>query len=383
MESTSLGTSTSRADLRAYAIFSAPYSLVVFLLPFYIFKLGGGGVEVGFAFSIYATAVVAVRPVAGYLTDRLGRRSANLLGGLILASAMILLGASYGVFHIYISLFLAGAASSLINVATVAYITDVGGLENPALYSKMRIAAAIGAVGGGAFIPIAYFLDKLWGYEVAFRASALALAFITLTALPLLPHETMQLAARYKQGNLGLATCVTILAFLLGLASGLYGPQVLPYIYTKYNLSPFSAVLAYLPAVFSWLYGPRLARPAPTRVILGVIAMATGLLAMYNAPNPLLFSMSWVLESLGYAIVSTSLDQSLSRYVSGAYWGRGYGVYQAVNNLGYAIGAAFSGYVPNPFYNAIAPLIFMLPLAVICVKSRRISPRVSTSPLPS
>ncbi len=41
----------------------------------------------------------------------------------------------------------------MVNVAVVAYVSDVGGLEDPALYSKMRVAVALGAVAGGVSIP--------------------------------------------------------------------------------------------------------------------------------------------------------------------------------------------------------------------------------------
>jgi MFS family permease len=370
MGSTSLDTSTLKTDLKAYSLLSTPYSLVVFLLPFYIMELGGGGMEIGFAFSTYALAVVAIRPVAGASADLLGRRLTNMVGAAVLVAAMALLGCSSQILHIYMALFLAGVASSLVNVATIAYISDIGGLENPNLYSKMRIAAAVGAIGGGAFIPITYLLDKLWGYAPAFKTSALALAIISATSLLLLPSETVHLAARHKEENIRVAGCIVAVAFLLGLATGLYGPQILPYLHGRFSLSPFSAILVYLPAVFSWLYGPRLARPDAPLLLAGGVLMAVALVGMATAQSPFVFSLWWVLESLGTAIASTSLDQSLSRYVAGAYWGRGYGIYQAVNNLGYAMGAAASGVLANPFFSAVAPLVVMMLLAAICSKLR-------------
>ncbi|MGC8994628.1 MAG: MFS transporter [Pyrobaculum sp.] len=365
-----MGTSTLKADLRAYSLLSTPYSLVVFLLPFYILELGGGELEIGLAFSMYALAVVVTRPVAGAFADLLGRRLTNMAGAAVLVVAMVLLGCSSQILQIYVALFLTGVASSLINVATIAYISDIGGLENPELYSKMRIAAAVGAVGGGVFIPITYFLDKLWGYAPAFKTSALALAAISAASLLLLPSETVHLAARHKEENIRVAGCIIAVAFFLGLATGLYGPRILPYLHSRFSLSPFSAILVYLPAVFSWLYGPRLAKPEASILLVGGFLMAIALIGMATAQSPVVFSLWWVLESLGTAVASTSLDQLLSRYVAGAYWGRGYGTYQAVNNLGYAMGAAASGVLANPFFSAVAPLVVVILLAAICLKVR-------------
>ncbi len=366
MASTSSATNTSRADLRAYAVFSAPYSFVVFLLPFYVFELGGGKEEVGLAYAFYALAIVLTRPVSGGFVDLAGRRRALALGGVALAAAMTLLCLSTSVLHIYAALFLAGVASSLVNVAVIAYVSDVGGLEEPALYSKMRVAAALGAIAGGVSIPAVYLLSQTVGYAVAFRISALAFAAASLIALTFLPCETRHLSSRHRRTDAAAAACVIWLAFLLGLALGLYGPQILPHLHLRFSLSPFSAILVYLPAVVAWLYGPRLARPSRRVVAAGATVMCLALLGMDLSPSPVVFSVFWLLESFGVAVVSTALDQSLSRRVAGAYWGRGYGVYQAVNNLGYSLGAAASGYLPDPFIYAAVPLTALLASLSIC-----------------
>jgi len=366
MASTSSATNTSRADFRAYAIFSAPYSFVVFLLPFYVFELGGGRGEVGVAYALYALAIVLTRPASGGLVDSVGRRRVLAVGGVALAAAMALLGFSTAVLHVYAALFLAGVASSLVNVAVVAYVSDVGGLEEPALYSKMRVAAARGAVTGGVSIPAAYLLSGVAGYAVAFRALALAFAAASLIALAFLPGETRHLSSRHKWTDVAAAACVIWLSFLLGLALGLYGPQILPHLHLKFSLSPFTAILVYLPAVVAWLYGPRLARPSRRVVAAGAAVMSIALLGMGLSPSPVLFSVFWLLESFGVAAVSTALDQSLARHVAGAYWGRSYGVYQAVNNLGYSLGAAASGYLPDPFIYAVVPLVALLASLSIC-----------------
>jgi len=118
--------------------------------------------------------------------------------------------------------------------------------------------------------------------------------------------------------------------------------------------------------VVAWLYGPRLARPSRRVVAAGAAVMPIALLGMGLSPSPFLFSVFWLLESFGVAAVSTALDQSLARHVAGAYWGRGYGAYQAVSNLGYSMGAAASGYLPDPFIYAVVPLVALLASLSIC-----------------
>ena len=58
----------------------------------------------------------------------------------------------------------------------------------------------------------------------------------------------------------------------------------------------------------------------------------------------------------------------VSRNVAGVYWARGYGVYQGVNNLGYAVGAAVSGYMYPPFLYAVIPAVALSALSLKCLK---------------
>ena len=230
----------------------------------------------------------------------------------------------------------------------------------------MRVAAALGAVAGGVSIPAAYLLSRLISYAAAFRALAFIFAVASLVALAFLPPETKHLASRHGKTRVATAACIIWLVFLLGLALGLYGPQILPYLHLKFSLSPFSAILFYLPAVFAWLYGPRLAKPNHGVIFAGAAAMSLALFGMSLSPSPYLFSLFWLLESFGVAVVSTALDQSLARHVAGVYWGRGYGVYQAANNLGYSLGAFMSGYLPGPFIYAVLPLAALSAALIAC-----------------
>ncbi|WP_193322654.1 MFS transporter [Pyrobaculum calidifontis] len=365
---TSSATNTSKPRLSAYVLYSSPYSFVAFLLPFYIFELGHGEVEVGIAYASYAAAVVVIRPAAGHLADKAGRRLSMGIGGVLLSASMTLLSLSTSISHVYAAMFLSGVASSLINVAAVAYVSDVGGLEDPALYSKLKIAAAAGAVAGGVSIPAVYILSKLMGYAAAFRLTALAFAALSAAALFHLPEETRHLAVRHHRTDVRVLSCIIVASLLAGLSTGLYGPQVLPFLHDRFSLSPFAAVLAYLPAAISWFVGPRLARPARSSVALGSLVVAVALIGMAYSPSPYIFSAIWVLESLGVAVLSTSLEQMVSRNVAGVYWARGYGVYQGVNNLGYAVGAAVSGYMYPPFLYAVIPAVALSALSLKCLK---------------
>jgi MFS family permease len=84
---------------------------------------------VGVTYALYALAIVPTRPTSGGLVDSVGRRRVLAVGGVALAAAMALLGFSTAVLHVYAALFLAGVASSLVNVAVVVYVSMSAGLR--------------------------------------------------------------------------------------------------------------------------------------------------------------------------------------------------------------------------------------------------------------
>ena len=118
------------------------------------------------------------------------------------------------------------------------------------------------------------------GYAAAFRLTALAFAALSAAALFHLPEETRHLAVRHHRTDVRVLSCIIVASLLAGLSTGLYGPQVLPFLHDRFSLSPFAAVLAYLPAAISWFVGPRLARPARSSVALGSLVVAVALIGM-------------------------------------------------------------------------------------------------------
>ena len=77
----------------------------------------------------YALAIVLTRPASGGHVDSVGRHRVLAVGGVALAVAMALLGFSTAALHAYVALYLAGVASSLVNVAVVAYVSMSAGLR--------------------------------------------------------------------------------------------------------------------------------------------------------------------------------------------------------------------------------------------------------------
>jgi len=333
------------ALLRSYALASTPYAVVTFLLPQYIEFLGGSLSDVGYAYASYAFALALSRPLLGNAVDRAGRVPSYRLGLVLLSLSLIALSASWRVSMILVCMFMIGVASSMINVSSLAMAADIGGLEEPRIYSKLRMGAVTGALIGGALaIPLGWLvslIDPLLSIRLCF--SLVGILSMIGFVLSLHMIETKHLAIRYMGGRITGFMVHISASLIFGLSVGLYGPIVIPILTGTFHASTYEAAVLYAPAVFSWMIGTRLARPSPMSMILGSIICSIALYSMYSSETLPQFLFSWYLEGIGYSLIATSLDQYVSRLMRGEVWGLSFGLYSFAYNIAYTVGAVISG----------------------------------------
>jgi MFS transporter, DHA1 family, multidrug resistance protein len=135
--------------------------------------------EIGWLFGMQTVTTLAIRPVIGIASDRLGRRGAIAAG--LLACAISVFGVSMATSRsgLYAAVLIYAASVALTTAATSAYITDVA--------PKARFGAAHGVFGtiydiGDAGGPlIGGVLVQARGYALTFQLMA-ALAAVTAAA---------------------------------------------------------------------------------------------------------------------------------------------------------------------------------------------------------
>jgi hypothetical protein len=237
-------------------------------------------------------------------------------------------------------------------------------LEDPRIYSRLRMSAVAGAlIGGALLIPLGWLIsriDTLLSMRICF---GLVGGFSILgLVISLRMVETRSLALRYTgEHRRGFAAHLA-LTLIFGLGVGIYGPMVIPILMHTFHLSPYEAAVLYSPAVLSWYLGTRLAKPSPVQIAVGSILSSTSLYLMYVSGSVYMFLASWYLEGMGYSIVATSLDQYVSRLTRGVTWGSSYGIYNSVYNAAYTLGALMSGnLVVKSLLAASALMILMAP----------------------
>lgn len=139
-------------------------------------RLGLDAVEIGWLFGLQMLTTLAIRPVIGVASDRLGRRGAIIIG--LIGCAITVLGISLAASgaQLFAAVLLYAVSVAITTAATSAYITDVA--------PKARFGAAHGVFGtiydiGDAGGPlIGGVLIQQWGYVPTFQLMA-ALAAIS------------------------------------------------------------------------------------------------------------------------------------------------------------------------------------------------------------
>lgn len=157
----------------AYYVMSG--TLTAFLPLFAHDRIGMSPVEIGWLFGMQTLTTLAIRPLVGAASDRLGRRGAIVAGLVTCATGVMAITAAHASIEIQAAVVLYAAGVAMTTAATSAYVTDVA--------PRARFGAAHGVFGtiydvGDAAGPlIGGMLVAALGYEPTFRAmAALALA---------------------------------------------------------------------------------------------------------------------------------------------------------------------------------------------------------------
>jgi predicted MFS family arabinose efflux permease len=155
------------ADL---AYFTAA-GLAILVLPLYVTgPVGSTTAGAGLAFGAFAVSALVLRPVAGRLTDALGRRPL-LMGGAVVAATCLLATAYTDSLALIVGLrLLSGVAEAAFFVASFAALAD---LAPPSRMGEALSYNSLGLYLGIAFGPVlGDLLVRTWGFAAAWHGAA-------------------------------------------------------------------------------------------------------------------------------------------------------------------------------------------------------------------
>jgi multidrug resistance protein len=161
------------------------YSVVVPVLPDYTRRLGAADWAVGLLFAAYAIGLLLASPVAGAISDRIGRRKPLIIGsfGVALATVVFAYADSYGV--LFGARLLQGVSAAAVWTAGIALIADV--LPRDRHGSAMGMAMAATSMGLIVGPPLGGLLTQQFGHGAPFLVTAAVAVVNGLVQLILVP----------------------------------------------------------------------------------------------------------------------------------------------------------------------------------------------------
>lgn len=138
------------------------------IMPLYIRSFGAGGVAVGAVFAAFSVSRFLLGPVAGALSDRIGRKRIIVCGLGLYAAVSVLYVIAQNLWQMGLFRLLHGVGSILVTPIAQAYVGDLTPLGKEGritnlFYASMFIGMALGPLVGG-------YLVEGWSLETPFYA---------------------------------------------------------------------------------------------------------------------------------------------------------------------------------------------------------------------
>ena len=294
-------------------------------------ELGGSGTDIGLAFGVFALGMLLVRPVAGVLSDHIGRRPLMIGGALGVAAMQLLHVPAAGTGELWVLLAVrtgTGAFSSLMYLAQVTTATELPPQQHRAkVFSTFSVAVFVGFAIGSV---VGEWVLQDHGFTWAFAtASMLALtsAVVALT-LPETKPDEVRPAAEWRElfhpiaarvGLVNLLTFVTFMGFnaFIQPYSEQFGVEEARWLLLSY--SGTTLVLRFVGGlVFDRFDRRNLATFAHTTVACGAVVLATagGVGQLYVGAFVLAIGMAWNVPLLLLIAVDSATDLERSKVVA-------------------------------------------------------------------
>jgi len=325
-----------------------PIGAVLPILPKYVHgPLGAGDVAVGVVMGAFAFSAVVSRPIAGRLSDELGRRRVVVVGLVLIGVAGFLQLIHLGVAGLVGARLVLGWGEGWAFTAGATWIID---LAPPA-----RRAQAIGmyglAVWGGLSVGpvVGEALYALGSYDLVFVFAGVSPLIGALCARkvrdthapedvdareekgPLIPHAVRLPGAALALANVGYGTMVGFLVLHLSDRGIAHGAAAFTAFATAVVLSRV-------------VFGRVPDRIGPGRAATGSFALeAVGLALIALAQTWIVAAVGSVVMGVGFALLFPSLATLVVERTSDARRGRAMGTLTAFFDVGVGVGAPLAG----------------------------------------
>ena len=333
------------------------FGIVIPLIPVYAERYGASGMEVGLLIMVYSLMQFIFAPIAGRLSDRIGRRPVIIAALLLTAASYALFAMAHSLTMLFVSRALAGLGGADITVAQ-AYIADVTPPEKRARGMGLFGAAfGVGFIIGPALtaltVPIAEWMPPVIAAVLAGGTSIFA-----LFALP----EPEKHRERNPRTILPTGKVSRTLLIIFGLNFTIVFTQsILQSMVVLFNVHQFNwsemengAFLAMIGVVAASIQGGMIGRLAKRfgergLVRYGLLIAAAGLFMISQAGPVWLLIGGAAINAVGFAVMLPSMSSLVSRKSPPDRQGQTLGTFQSMGSMARILAPVVGGFLYDTF----------------------------------
>lgn len=332
--------------------------------PLFLKGLGGGAVFIGAAQGSFALTAILFRPLAGWLSDRAGRKAGLILGSVIFTLSMLLYCFVEDLESLLLLRAFHGTGIAFFTTSFIAFISDlapsekrgeimgIGGISAPV---SLLLAPLLGdwLASGGNF-------QRLFLASFCFGALSLALTLF----LP----ETFRSSEQIRES--GTLSNIGNLILLTGALGVSYGAVIsfLPIFTAEKGLGPAGLFFSLFSLMLlpSLIFGGKLSDKAGRHKVAipaaTLITLAMALLPLIR--SRLYLALSALIYGLGYGALRPTIEASIADRVPPIARGRALGFNYAGFDLGIGLGSVALGFLAQKWgyssvYTASAAVIIL------------------------
>lgn len=355
--------------------------IIIPVMPSYLEQFGVAGQVLGFLIAGFALAQFLFSPIAGDLSDRIGRKPFIVIGLFIYAFAQLLFGLADAVWLLFVSRFLSGFGAALISPPIMAYVADITSYEDRGKGMGMLGAAmSLGFMIGPGFGGFLAKVNLTFPFYLASAISAIA-AIITIIMLPSVkpaPSQTKrenlakQLAKSMKTNYFVLL--IIIFVFSFGIAN--FQATLSLFLDHKFNYTPTDIAIiltvgGFIGVILQMFVVENLfKRFGEMKVILvNLFIAAASMLGIIFVSGFMIVLTVATLFSIATTFIRPAVNTLVSK-LAGTEQGFAAGMNNAYMSLGNMVGPALAGTLFDiemnlPYYLGTAILLACMLLAFV------------------